>query len=295
MLPQHLPLFTLVGLLALWSGEFCAARAMRSVLGGEERGPPPPHPPGPSSSLGGAAPREQVPGTGLSLPALPLPRSLVSSHPSWCSGCPSSPTHPLTRTHLRRPRVRVAPCGVGQRRPPPLTEPPHLAPSPRPEVYQVQGQQLPGLRGVGSRLCLVPEAGKSRLRLRPPRAPTPGPPFPPSHPPCRAPSLCLWSCWHPGAPTPLFPGGRGGGGAGTAQGHGTVRGTGRLGPTPGAAPGEADPCSVPPAQARAPTTDHRPRGDTQGSGRNFQERSCGRFCVGTLTPPLRFFVFMFYP
>ena len=187
----------------------------------------------------------------------------------------------------------MAPCGVGQRRPPPLTEPPHLAPSPRPEVYQVQGQQLPGLRGVGPRLCLVPEAGKSRLRLRPPRAPTPGLPFPPSHPAAGRPLSASGAAGTRGARPSVSWGTWGGGrrspGARDCQRDGQTR------PHPGAAPGEADPCSVPPARARALTTDHRPRGDTQGSGHSFQGRSCGRFCVGTLTPPLRFFGFMFYP
>uniref|UniRef100_A0A8C8XWV7 Integrin beta subunit VWA domain-containing protein n=1 Tax=Panthera leo TaxID=9689 RepID=A0A8C8XWV7_PANLE len=89
------------------------------------------------------------------------------------------------------------------------------------------------------------------------------PAFPPFPPPRRAPSLCLWSCWHPGAPTPLFPGGRGGG-AGTAQGHGTVRGTGRLGRTRGS-PRGGGPLLCAPCPGTSP--DHRPQTTRRHTGK----------------------------
>lgn len=57
--------------------------------------------------------------------------------------------------------------------------------SPPPGMHQVQGQHLPGMRGVRAWLRLVPEAGENRCLL---------PPSPAALPCFSAPSLlCL--CW----------------------------------------------------------------------------------------------------
>lgn len=254
---------------------------MRSVLGGRV------------PALEGRCPWEQVPGTGLGLPALPLPRSLVSSHASRCSRCPSSPTHPLTRTHLRRPEcpwLRVGLASAGRRRSRSrLILPPALGQ--KCTKFKVSNCRDCVESGPGCAWCqkLVRAAlgcarrGPPRLAC-PSRLPTPPPgalslPLELLAPRGARPSVS-WGTWGGGRHSP---------GARDCQRDGQTR------PHPGAAPGEADPCSVPPARARALTTDHRPRGDTQGSGHSFQGRSCGWFCVGTLTPPLRFFGFMFYP
>ena len=182
------------------------------------------------------------------LPVLPLP---LLPHP------PPDP-HPSPP-----PRVPVAPCGVGQRRPPPLTEPPHLAPSPRPEVYQVQGQQLPGLRGVGPRLCLVPEAGKSRLRLRPPRAPTPGLPFPPSHPAAGRPLSASGAAGTQGRPPLCFLGDVGGG---QAQPRGTGLSEGRADSAPPrGSPRGGGPLLCAPCPGTSP--DHRPQTTRRHTGK----------------------------
>ena len=231
MLPQHFPLLTLVGLLALWSGEFRTGRAMRSVLGGRV------------PALEGQRPWEQVPGTGLGLPALPLPRSLVSSHASWRSGCPSSPTHPLTRTHLRRPEcpwLRVGLASAGRRRSRSrLILPPALGQ--KCTKFKVSNCRDCVESGPGCAWCqkLVRAAlgcarrGPPRLAC-PSRLPTPPPgalslPLELLAPRGARPSVS-WGTW---------------GGAGTAQGHGTVRGTGRLGPTPGQPQGRRTPALCP--------------------------------------------------